>query len=248
MLKLAIPNGHLEKDTLSIMKKAGLAVIRNGRSYNARIDDPLISGVIITRPQSIPRLIEKGICDVGISGWDCVLETFAHRFYPYGDWVTEERMKEHVEEKFVKVVCGLDDSPRFERINGKTVDTQLKLVVVGGIDNPAEFDWDIKSENTVYSEYPKYTKWFLEKYGHKVKIVPSVGSTEAHVPKEFPYGVCIVQTGKTLKKNNLKIIYPILAFSHTVLIANKTVMKLNTKSRIISVLGDLLEEASRDKN
>jgi len=67
LLKLVIPKGSLEEQTLSLLRDAGLPVRRSGdRDYNARIDDDRISQVAILRPQEIGKYVEEGLFDIGI--------------------------------------------------------------------------------------------------------------------------------------------------------------------------------------
>lgn len=73
VLKLGIPKGSLQEATLRALKKAGYRVHVPERSYNPRIDDPEISGLLI-RAQEIPRYVEQGVLDAGITGRDWVLE------------------------------------------------------------------------------------------------------------------------------------------------------------------------------
>src|ERR1051325_1615816 len=76
MLKLVIPKGSLEAQTLAIFDAADLSVRRSSdRDYHGTIEDPRIERVSILRPQEIPRYIEEGFFDIGITGLDWVEET-----------------------------------------------------------------------------------------------------------------------------------------------------------------------------
>ncbi|MFQ5887995.1 MAG: ATP phosphoribosyltransferase, partial [Candidatus Hydrothermarchaeales archaeon] len=77
MLSIAIPKGSLEEQTLLLFKQADLEVKRGFRDYNPRIDDPRISKIKILRPQEIPKYVEEGYFDLGISGWDWISESGA---------------------------------------------------------------------------------------------------------------------------------------------------------------------------
>src|SRR3954447_13199943 len=78
MLKLALPKGSLERSTFDLFDAADLSVQReSSRSYRASIDDPRVESVTIIRPQEIPRYIEDGHFDLGISGQDLVAEADA---------------------------------------------------------------------------------------------------------------------------------------------------------------------------
>jgi len=76
MLKFVIPKGSLEAMTLDVLEQADLSVRRGSdRDYHGTIDDPRIDRVSILRPQEIPRYIEEGFFDIGITGLDWVEET-----------------------------------------------------------------------------------------------------------------------------------------------------------------------------
>ena len=71
-LKLGIPKGSLQEATFSLFKKAGFEFrMSSGRSYHPSVDDPEIEPLLI-RPQEIPRYIEQGILDVGLTGKDWI--------------------------------------------------------------------------------------------------------------------------------------------------------------------------------
>src|SRR5437660_12884572 len=78
MLKFVIPKGSLEEQTLRLLEAADLRVRRgSSRDYHGRIDDDRIERVSLLRPQEIPRYIEEGFFDIGITGRDWVEETEA---------------------------------------------------------------------------------------------------------------------------------------------------------------------------
>lgn len=71
-LRIGIPKGSLQEATFSFFRKAGFEFsMSSGRSYHPTVDDPEISPLLI-RPQEIPRYVEAGILDVGITGRDWI--------------------------------------------------------------------------------------------------------------------------------------------------------------------------------
>ncbi|MEP6755140.1 MAG: ATP phosphoribosyltransferase [Chthonomonadales bacterium] len=71
-LKLGIPKGSLQEATFALFKKAGFEFrMSSGRSYHPSVDDPEIEPLLI-RPQEIPRYVEQGILDVGLTGKDWI--------------------------------------------------------------------------------------------------------------------------------------------------------------------------------
>lgn len=71
-LKIGIPKGSLQEATFALFKKAGYEFrMSSGRSYHPSVDDPEIEPLLI-RPQEIPRYVEQGILDSGLTGKDWI--------------------------------------------------------------------------------------------------------------------------------------------------------------------------------
>jgi len=75
-LKLGIPKGSLQEYTLKIFKAASFDIEIPKRGYFLKIDDPEIECFLL-RSQEIPKYIEKGKLDLGISGDDWIFESRA---------------------------------------------------------------------------------------------------------------------------------------------------------------------------
>ncbi|MBS3143186.1 ATP phosphoribosyltransferase [Candidatus Woesearchaeota archaeon] len=75
-LKLGIPKGSLQEATIELFKKAGFSIHASERSYKPSIDDEEIECLLI-RAQEIPKYVEQGVLDVGLSGKDWIMETKA---------------------------------------------------------------------------------------------------------------------------------------------------------------------------
>ena len=73
VLKLGIPAGSLQKATLDLFNKAGFHVSDAARSYRPTIDDDQIEAICL-RAQEMSRYVNDGVLDVGITGYDWVLE------------------------------------------------------------------------------------------------------------------------------------------------------------------------------
>ncbi len=76
-VRFGLPKGSLQESTLRIFKKAGFSIATSGRSYFPAIDDVEIEAVLL-RAQEIPRYVENGVLDCGITGADWVLENSAN--------------------------------------------------------------------------------------------------------------------------------------------------------------------------
>jgi len=72
-LKLGIPKGSLQKATVRLFEKAGFKIKGDERSYRPAIDDSEIE-VVLFRAQEMPRYVESGFLDCGITGSDWIIE------------------------------------------------------------------------------------------------------------------------------------------------------------------------------
>jgi len=73
-IKLGLPKGSLQESTFELFRRAGFGISVRGRSYYPRVDDPQIDAVLI-RAQEIPRYVENGAIDAGITGLDWIRES-----------------------------------------------------------------------------------------------------------------------------------------------------------------------------
>lgn len=72
-LKLALPKGSLEEATYQLFRKAGFNIVVGARSYYPTVDDPELE-IVLYRPQEMPRYVEDGVVDCGLTGYDWVVE------------------------------------------------------------------------------------------------------------------------------------------------------------------------------
>ncbi len=141
-LKIGLPKGSLQETTFKLFKNAGYTIKLLERSYVPVIDDPEMEGLVI-RAQEMARYVEDGILDMGITGYDWVLEQDAKvvelvrlRYGKVGfrgvKWVVAVPM-----ESPVKTV---------EDLKGKKVATELvgftkRFLKKRGVDASVEFSW-----------------------------------------------------------------------------------------------------------
>ncbi|NPV50340.1 MAG: ATP phosphoribosyltransferase [Candidatus Methanofastidiosum sp.] len=142
MLKIGLPKGSLQESTLNMFKKAGYSINISSRSYKPSIDDTNIECLLI-RAQEIPRYVEKGIIDIGLTGLDWVIENNA-------DVVNVGKLvyaKQGL--KPVRWVLAVSDSSKIktiEDLNGKRIATEVvnitkKYLTDKGVDASVEFSW-----------------------------------------------------------------------------------------------------------
>lgn len=72
-LKIGLPKGSLQEATFTMFRKAGWDFKVSSRSYTPSCDDDEIEALLV-RPQEIPRYIEDGILDAGLTGKDWVVD------------------------------------------------------------------------------------------------------------------------------------------------------------------------------
>ncbi len=75
-LKLGIPKGSLQESTLQLFARAGWRITTDSRSYYPSVDDPEIQCLMV-RAQEMPRYVETGALDAGLTGRDWIVETGA---------------------------------------------------------------------------------------------------------------------------------------------------------------------------
>jgi len=124
-LKLGIPKGSLQEYTLKIFKVAGFDINIPERGYFLKIDDPQIECFLL-RPQEIPKYVEKGKLDLGISGDDWILETKAKVIEVCDLKYAKERIQK------VKWVLAVPQDSKIKSVKdleGKTISTEAVNLV-----------------------------------------------------------------------------------------------------------------------
>src|SRR5215831_11555209 len=142
ILKLGIPAGSLQEATAELFRKAGYKITYASRSYYPAIDDPEIHCTLI-RAQEMPRYVEDGSLDCGLTGHDWVLENDA-------------KVKELAELVFSKVsrrpvrwvLAVPNDSPvqSVKDLQGKRIATEVvnltrRWLASHGVEAHVEFSW-----------------------------------------------------------------------------------------------------------
>ena len=73
VIKVGLPKGSLQESTFALMRRAGWACSVGSRSYVPTVDDPDLA-LRLVRPQEIPRYVELGLLDAGLTGYDWIYE------------------------------------------------------------------------------------------------------------------------------------------------------------------------------
>ena len=73
IVMFGLPKGSLEEATIKLFAKAGWNIRKSSRSYKPSIDDEEIEGRFV-RSQEISRYVDHGYFDVGLCGYDWIVE------------------------------------------------------------------------------------------------------------------------------------------------------------------------------
>jgi ATP phosphoribosyltransferase len=142
ILKLGIPSGSLQEATGDLFRKAGYKITFASRSYYPTIDDPEIQCTLI-RAQEMPRYVQDGSLDCGLTGYDWVLENDA-KVHQVAELVFSKVSKRPV--RWVLAVP--NDSPiqGVKDLQGKRIATEVvnltrRWLASHGVEAHVEFSW-----------------------------------------------------------------------------------------------------------
>src|SRR5437773_5741845 len=142
ILKLGLPAGSLQEATGDLFRKAGYKITFASRSYYPQIDDPEISCTLI-RAQEMPRYVQDGSLDCGLTGYDWILENEA-RVVELAELVFSKVSRRPV--RWVLAVP--NDSPirEVKDLQGKRIATEVvglttRWLAKHGVEANVEFSW-----------------------------------------------------------------------------------------------------------
>jgi ATP phosphoribosyltransferase len=139
---LGIPAGSLHNVTLQLFKKAGFIINIEERSYHPSISDKEIECVLL-RAQEIPRYVDGGFLDVGLSGKDWIVENNADVIE-----VTDLKYSKISKTPIRLVLAVSYDSPiktvkdlKGKRISTEFVNVTKKYLAKNKVNAVVEFSW-----------------------------------------------------------------------------------------------------------
>jgi ATP phosphoribosyltransferase len=142
VLKLGIPAGSLQEATGDLFRKAGYKITFASRSYYPTIDDPEIQCTLL-RAQEMPRYVQDGSLDCGLTGHDWVMENDA-RVVELAELVFSKVSRRPV--RWVLAVP--NDSPiqSVKDLQGKRIATEVvnltrRWLAQHGVTAHVEFSW-----------------------------------------------------------------------------------------------------------
>lgn len=192
-LKIGLPKGSLQEATFRLFDKAGWNIKVDSRSYQPTVDDVELSALLI-RPQEIPRYLEDGILDVGITG---------------KDWIED---------------CGADVHEVCELTYSKATRNAIRIVLAAPekapLDAPLIESVRDLAGKRIATEYVRLTERYLAAHGVKdAQVEFSWGACEVKVPVLADAIVVNTETGNSLRAHQLRIVDTLLT-STTRLVAN----------------------------
>jgi ATP phosphoribosyltransferase len=200
-INLALPDGHQQAPTAQFLKQAGLAI----QGYSEEVSNRRPStdldwlGIKVIRPQDMPLQVANSNFDLAITGEDWLREHL-YRF-------PSSPVKKLFALSFgtVKIIAAVSQEMPVNNID------ELRALVQSSKFAPLK----------VASEYINIAdKYLRDNHINPYKLIPTWGASEAFLPEDADILIDNVQTGKTLKQHQLKII-DVLFQSSACLIANK---------------------------
>ena len=142
VLKLGIPKGSLEENTVDIFKRAGWRITYDSRSYFPDIDDPEMTCSLV-RAQEMSRYVEDGTLDLGLTGIDWIMENASDVVVAQDLIYSKVSMRQA---RWVLVVRGDSPYQKIEDMEGKKISTELvnftkKYFAEKNINVQVEFSW-----------------------------------------------------------------------------------------------------------
>jgi len=174
-LKLGLPKGSLEVNTLELFKKSGWKIAGTSRSYFPSVDDASLRCSLV-RPQEMSRYVESGSLDAGITGKDWTMENESDI------QIVAELVYSKTSFKPTRWVLAVpQDSPvkKIEDLKGKTIATEMvnftrRYFAERKIPVEVEFSWgatEAKAADRLVDAIVEVTETGTTIRAHGLKIV-----------------------------------------------------------------------------
>jgi ATP phosphoribosyltransferase len=137
-----LPKGSLQEATFNLFKQAGFEINVRSRSYYPTVNDPELE-IILMRAQEIPRYVDEGVLDAGISGLDWILENEAN-VVEVADMIYAKSTSNPI--RLVIAVAKDSDIVDVSGLNGKRIATELvkvtqKYLKENGVEASVEYSY-----------------------------------------------------------------------------------------------------------
>lgn len=183
---LALPDGHQQQPTVTLLKKAGIQLDDYPSDTGNRRPKVNLDGVLVkvVRPQDMPLQVANGNFDLAITGKDWLAE----HLYQF----PASPVRELLDLKFGKV---------------KLVAVVSQGLSVNDTNKLRQLIAERGEPLRVASEYVNIAdKYARDNHLGNYRIIPTWGATEAFLPEDADMLIENTETGRTIARHNLKII------------------------------------------
>jgi ATP phosphoribosyltransferase len=218
-VRLALPDGHQQQQTVDLLKKAGIAIEDYPSESGNRRPQIALEGVKVKviRPQDMPLQVANGNFDVAITG---------------RDWLTDH-------------LAQFPSSPAREILDLKLRKVRLVAVVHNDVpvNNTDELRTYVAQRAEPFRLAAEYVN-IADKYardnhlGH-YRVIPTWGATEAFLPDDADMLIENTETGRTIARHNLKIIDTLFESTACLIGHRGSVSDPVKKERITSLVNKL---------
>ena len=141
-LRLGLPKGSLQDATLAMFQRAGYEFQVSSRSYAPTSDDDELDPMLL-RPQEIPRYVEAGILDAGLTGKDWIVDNGSD-VVEVAKLVYSKRTRKPV--RVVLAAANGGDISSAKDLEGKRISTEYvrmteRWLKDNGVNAQVEFSW-----------------------------------------------------------------------------------------------------------
>ena len=213
-INIVVPDGSMQEVIIGLFIKAGLPVmIEKERTKEGRVKVDWIKRVVFQRPQEIPDYLKSGHFDVAIVGEDWIAN------WGYKFPVLLKLPIGRGGNKPVKIILAVSKDSNFRRIE------------------------ELPKDCEVATEYVQLIQRFFSDKGRSdIRVVPSYGNTEHKVRFGATAIVDVIESGDSLRENQLKVICEIME-SNTVIVANSESLADESKRLYIDCFVRLINGA-----
>jgi ATP phosphoribosyltransferase len=225
VVRFALPDGHQQLHTLSLLTGAGIHVDDYPSATGNRRPTTDMPGVAIKviRPQDMPLQVANGNFDLAITGRDWLRE---HLYQFPSSPVTELLDLKLGRVKIVAVVS-----------------KSLSITDVSGL---REINTRRAVPMRVASEYVNIAdKYARDNHLGLYRVIPTWGASEAFLPEDADLLIENTQTGRTIARHNLKVIDTLFE-STACLIGNTSTAPSPTKQKRIKSIIKTLQTAVKE--
>jgi ATP phosphoribosyltransferase len=222
-VRLALPDGHQQQQTIELLNKAGIKIEDYPSAAGNRRPKIGIEGVTVkvVRPQDMPLQVANGNFDLAITGRDWLADHFAQ--FP------SSPVKELLDLKLRKV----------------------RLVAVVSQELPVSSTGELQSfiagraePFRLASEYVNIAdKYARENHLGHYRVIPTWGATEAFLPDDADLLIENTETGRTIARHNLKIIETLFESTACLIGSSAPAEAEAVKSKRIESIVNLLRAA-----